>query len=244
MSLLSLLLLTNYTLANNDLCAPNEFKVNSHHRSAYVRADGTFVSASNVKTHCKTRSKAYDYTFSKFKEGVPNNWPHRSEKVGTWTESQKMRVIEALEDVPEYLYSSKIFGLYRLKKSKDYPNPASSADGIIVLYDSAFSSKGNLSHIIAHELAHQNYLDIGSKGRQDYRRATGWRYEYDKEFKYYDTGRKSGYTKEDGKVSSEEDYANNLEFFVYQPEKLKNITPGAYDWFVKKFGDELKKGKK
>lgn len=48
---------------------------------------------------------------------------------------------------------------------------------------------------------------------------------------------------EDGKISPTEDYANNLEHFINDPDKLKNKTPLAYEWFKKRFGSKLEKKK-
>jgi hypothetical protein len=58
--------------------------------------------------------------------------------------------------------------------------------------------------------------------------------------KIYWAGRKDGYIEVDGKNSHEEDYANNLEHFLYDPDKLKKVTPSAYDWIKKRFGDSFK----
>ncbi len=55
-----------------------------------------------------------------------------------------------------------------------------------------------------------------------------------------------GYVRSDGVLvkpsytSPEEDYANNLEYFIYNPDKLKQVTPNAYEWIKKRFGPKLK----
>ena len=76
--------------------------------------------------------------------------------------------------------------------------------------------------------------------RQDYRRATNWRLELGADQKFYWTGRKNGYVSEDGKNSHEEDYANNIEYFLYNPDKLKEVTPNAYQWIKNRFGETFK----
>ncbi len=136
--------------------------------------------------------------------------------------------------------SEKILEIYRLKKSKDYPNPASNSDGILALYDSSFDNSRNLARILTHELGHQNYNDLKESDKQDYRRATNWDFELGIDRKYYRIGRKSGYVEEDGNTSPEEDYANNLEYFIYNPDKLRQVTPNAYEWIKKRFGPKLK----
>ena len=64
--------------------------------------------------------------------------------------------------------------------------------------------------------------------------------------KIYWARRKESYIEDDGGSSHEEDYANNLEHFLYNPDKLKKVTPEAYAWIRKHFGEsfKLKKGKK
>ena len=54
--------------------------------------------------------------------------------------------------------------------------------------------------------------------------------------------RKDGYVEEDGKISPDEDFANNVEYFLLESEKLKMITPHAYTWISKHFGANFKLG--
>lgn len=227
-------------------CPQGQYQVSGHQRSGYTRSDGTIVKPTSVNTYCKQFTKAYEYSKDRFKNGIPPNWPHPKEQSGIWTTAEKERVTEVLEDFPDVLLSQKINGIYRLKRSKDYPNPASSSDGIIVIYDSAFDPSRNLGRIIAHELSHQNHHDISNTDQQDYRRATGWRLRLESDRNVYWIGRKTGYVEEDGKISYEEDYSNNLEHYLYDADKLKKETPTAYEWIKKHFGDsfQLKRQKR
>jgi hypothetical protein len=155
-------------------CPTNQYKVHAHYRRGYIRSDGTSVKATNVRSYCKERSTASDFALPRFQSKLPKNWPHLKEAATTWTEEEKEKVTEAIEQIPEILLSEKIIGIYRLKKSRDYPNPASSSEGIITIYDSAFEASRNLGQIISHELAHQNFAELSEEAQQDYRRATGW----------------------------------------------------------------------
>ena len=116
-------------------CPPGPYHVKKHHRNGYIKSDGTFVRPTEVKSHCKLLTKVTEYSEVRFKNGIPSDWPHRKELSKSWTEEEKQRLREALNGIPDILLSNKIEGFYRLEKSKDYPNPASSADGIIVLYE-------------------------------------------------------------------------------------------------------------
>jgi len=250
MFLVLLLFLAEAVLANttpNELLCPTGFyRVRSHPRRGYIRSDGVPVKATNVKTHCKELSAAFNFWKPKLKNGYPPNWPHKQEAESPWTTEEEARIIEALEAIPEELWSEAIKGIYRLKKSKDFPNPGSNGDGLIVLYDSAFDSKRNLARILVHELSHITYKKLSSKDGPDYRRATNWDFETSLGEKYYWKPRESGYVEEDGKISPEEDFANNVEYFIFMPEKLKEKTPSAYNWIKRYFGDKfkLKGGKK
>jgi hypothetical protein len=221
-------------------CPAGQYRVKEHRRSGYTKSNGIFVRPTIVKSHCKFLTKVTEYLERRFKNGIPSTWPHAKERPGSWTEEEKERLRETLEEIPYVLLSKKIDGFYRLKKSKDYPNPATSANGIIVLYDSAFTSSSLLGEIVVHELSYQNYLDLSEKERQDYRRATGWRLELKPDQKFYWEGRKDGYIEEDGDFSPEEDFANNLQHFLYSPDKLKKTTSEAYLWFHKRFGESFK----
>lgn len=242
----SLLLFSLNSFGTEINCPAGQFFVKSHQRKGYTKSDGTIVRSTNVKSHCKVKTKVDDYLEARIKNGKPTSWPHKKELSTDWTEEEKQLLRESLANLPDILLSKRIGGFYRSKKSKDYPNPASSSNGIIVLYDSAFDSSRNLGEIIAHELSHQNYLDLTETERQDYGRAMGWHFELHPNRKFYLEGRKSGYVEDDGILSPEEDYANNLEYFLYNADKLKKVTPEAYSWIRKKFGEgfQLKEKKR
>ncbi len=227
-------------------CPEGQYLVKGHHRRGYVRSDGMYVRATNVVAHCKSLTKAAEYLQNLFKNGVPSDWPHKMEKPVRWTEEEKERLVEALEELPEVLFSKKLKGVYRLQKSKDHPNPATSADGIIVLYDTSFDSPFGLGRILAHELLHQSFKDMPKKDQQDYHLATGWHLKLMPNRMIYWNGRQTGYVQDDGKNSFEEDYANNLEYYLYDSDKLKKVTPSAYQWIKRRFGQnfQLKRRKK
>lgn len=222
-------------------CASNQYLVSGHYRSGYVRYDGTIVSATNVKSYCKDKSEIHENWYSKFKNKKPRDWPISLEKFKEWKVDEKELLIEILETFPSDLLRQNVFGLYRSYKSKDFPNPATSADGIIVIYDSAFESKSNLRRILSHEFAHQLYIDLSDKDLRDYQYATNWFPIDDKASRYI--SRKDGFVQDDGRVSPEEDFANNIEFFLNDPNTLKNTTLNAYQWIKSRYGDKFKYGK-
>lgn len=220
-------------------CGVGEYLVTGHFRRAYIKADGTSVKATNVVTHCKKLTSGYDFN-KIIKDGLPTEWPHKSEKTQKWTPEEINRLIEAIEGLPDYLKSIYINGIYRLQKSKDFPNPATNSNKAeIALYDEAFSKNRNLSRIVAHELAHQLYGKMTEDEKLDYRMAAGWHTEVESG-KVYWLPRVTGYIEPDGIESAEEDYANNLEHFVHNSDKLKEISPKIYNWFYKKYPNKTK----
>ncbi|MNJ92605.1 hypothetical protein D3C87_102780 [compost metagenome] len=219
-------------------CPEGQYWVIGHHRSSYVKADGTLVAATNVRAHCKTYSKVYTEWNSKFKNTPPLGWPHKSEVFKNWTVEEKERALEALGQLPEELWNKKVLGIYRSSKSRESPNPATSADGIIVLYDEAFGKTSNLSRVLSHELSHQAYTDLSKEQREDYGFTTNW-FSLDKAKDKY-ISRKDGFVQDDGRESPEEDFSNNVEYYLFAPNELKKITPHAYRWIENHFGDKFK----
>ncbi len=219
-------------------CPKDHFWVNPYFRNAYVRFDGTSVSASNVKGHCKKLSETDELWLKKFSDSAPVQWPHKNEKFKKWSMADKEKILEVLSTFPKEFIDSKIVSIHRGLTSKDAPNPATSADGIITVYDSALTKDYNLQRVLAHEFAHQSYLDLTDEDRRDYQFSTNWILLDERSNSY--VSRKDGYVQDDGRGSPEEDYANNIEFYLIEPDQLKKITPNAYEWIKRRFGDKFK----
>ncbi len=122
-----------------------------------------------------------------------------------------------------------------MKNSEAGANPATNADGIVALYDSSFKSKKGLARIIGHEFAHLRYGGLKEREKLDYRLSAGWRPVSGPNGIEW-RPRVGGYVEEDGEYNSEEDYANNLEYFLFDPDRLKKTTPIVHDWFKSKHG--------
>ncbi len=220
-------------------CPEGKYPVRSHPRRAYYRANGVFVRASQVLSSCREKREGHDFWVQKLKEGHPKDWI-KNEKVAKWTEEQRERVLEALSELPEALRPISFEGFYRLAKSKDYPNPASHGSPFIVIYDTAFEKTSRLARVLAHELAHQLYEELNSDDGYDYRRIAGWTSRMDMDRTLYWIPRAKGFVKEDGQRKPSEDYANNIEHFLFEPETLMRTTPEVYNWIKSKYGDRLK----
>ncbi len=225
--------------AESSLCPLGLYRVKAHHRKAYYRADGTFVKATEVQTYCKKLSASYKFWASKLKNGRPLNWSLKKEVSMLWSEEERERTLEALKELPEFLWSQSTKGIYRFAKSRDEPNPGAQIKQNIALYDSAFDEKYRLARVLAHELAHIKYDDESEANMANYSRATGWIPELHGRTIIW-SGRKSGYVDKDGENAPNEDFANNIEYYLFDQKTLKETTPTAYEWIKTNYGDKLK----
>ena len=225
------------------ICPPGEHWVKAHHRRAYIRSDGSKVSATEVTAHCQKDPIGSSFWKPKLKTGKPPGWERAQEKVGAWTPEEDERVLEALALIPDSLWAKTLNGIYRLGKSVDYPNPASSMSGQIALYDTAFDETRNLTRILAHELAHESYRNLSQDEAKSYGEAANWFNvaEEGKEPIYISRG--TGFVSEGAKRGPDEDYANNIEYFLFAPNTLKETTPNVYKWIGQKFGGSFRVGK-
>lgn len=227
------------TFSEAQSCPKGEHWVSAHHRRSYYRADGTFVSATNVRAHCQSNWKSYDWWKDKFKTGLPGRWPYPKEKSKPWTEEEKERMFEALDEVPDQLKLKTINGLYRFAHSQSGDNPSTWVEGgMIGFYDSAFENH-RLARVLSHELAHEYYDQMGA-GQEQYEEVAG-----EKVTKSGSSGpsskqiRTEGFVEEDGNRGFEEDFANNLEYFLFEPKVLQSVTPSVYNWMREHFGSKF-----
>ncbi len=172
---------------------------------------------------------------------MPKRWPHHKEKQKIWTDEEKERVLEALGELPEALLGKYPIDIYRMEKSATSDgNPSTSADGIIVLYDSAFDQSHNLAEVLAHKLAHENYRHLSPEDIKSYAEENGWNNPKDIGGSDIWIPTRTNYVEPDGRDSPWEDYANNVEYILFHPEKLRAKTPSAYDRIKHHFGDNFK----
>ncbi len=219
-------------------CPSGQHWVNAYNRKSYFRADGTSVKATSVSAHCRKSRESDVYWKNNFENDRPADWPHRTEKSKQWSAEEIERVLEAICELPEEVWKKSQYRMHRMEKSKDGNNPATSANDILVIYNSAFDQKNVLSRVLAHEFAHEIYGNLKVSDARDYRLTTNW-FELNKNGKRLLISRKEGFVTDDGRVSPEEDFANNMEFFLFEPKKLISETPHAYRWITVAFGDKI-----
>ncbi len=159
------------------------------------------------------------------------NWPRDREWPADWQSKDVADVLWAIGQIPESLWPQRLWGIYRLQRSRDYPNPGLYLDGNIVLYDTAFQHESYAARVLAHELAHARFRGFSGVQRLAYQKATRW----------HDASRHC--LKEECQESVDEDFANSAEFYIFEPDTLKNASPESYVWMEKFIGKiSAKKG--
>ena len=228
-------------------CGSNQHWVRAHAQTAYTRGDDTAVSGSFHKAHCQNNPPAYVIWNPKLKNGSPPNWEFKNEKSKNWTDEEKEKVLEALSELPPQLLNQPVDGIYRMSESKQHEvNPASGYAHNIVIYDKAFDEGNNLARILSHEFAHEIYRQLPVAGKVDYAKAADWGVSFvgdglnNPDF----FPNRDGFVEEDGKNSIDEDFANNIEYFLFNQGTLKSKTPKVFNWISKRYSDKFSIGGK
>lgn len=189
-------------------CPKGQFPVRSHHRNAYIKTDGTNVSATNVKEQCRPY-RVQVKPEPKFISTTPKNWPNPNEKFRNWTKDEKAKVLAVLKNLPKSLtYIGEIIFLRSMEKSSN-PSVSNSENQIIVLYDSVTSH--DLKRVLSHELAHIYWDSLDYNIREEYYHTAEWIIDRDK--KTISLQRKDVFIS-DSYIGPHEDFSNSVELFI------------------------------
>jgi len=174
------------------------------------------------------------------KNGRPPSWRFNAEKSTDWTVEERERVFDALEETPSFVKNLEIDSIYRMKESRSPENPAAANGATIVLYDKAFDTSQNLTHILNHEIAHRLFETLPSKERESFRVAAKWIEKRTNGEVSYVAGRpESKFMRPNGKISVEEDFADGVAFFIHQPSRLKATSPEVFQWMEQNLKPKL-----
>lgn len=217
-------------------CEPGEHWVADHSKAA-----GSWTSFCRANRSGTSIPKSHKFWGPKFQSGEPKEWPIKEERIKNWKSREVIDVLSVLDQIPQVLWDTGIRGIHRMSRSQSHPNPATTVDGSIVLYDPAFQDEQYLAKILTHELAHEKYGLFSRSERADYARAAGWRVKRTKKGDTFNAP-KCCFVQPDGVTSPDEDFANNLEYYLFDPKSLKKTNPGAYKWIEKKFGRNFRFG--
>ena len=228
------------SFAKQGSCGENSHWVRAHHRRAYTRYDGTYVSATNVRAHCQGNPPGYAFWRPRLKDDRPADWPHKNEITKKWTDEETERMVEALGSIPKVLWENSNINFYRMDNSSTVlGNESTYGKNMVVFYDSAFDSKKNLARLLSHELSHDQFDKLTETEKLDYENLNGWYSVLDNKTEVW-KNINNKFVEPDGSFSPSEDFANNMEYFLFDPVKLKMISPNAYGWIKQHYGDKLK----
>lgn len=216
--------------AHASVCPSGKYPVSSHFRTDYYRSDGTHISAANVDSSCR------EYRIQKpliinFSKNRPADWPHKNEKFKHWTEREKAEISKILNNLPAILTQIGKLHLYRASKSESVDNPATNAPfaNIITIYDSI--NGHNKNRVLAHELAHILYNNLSPEELNSYHSIAEW-----KKDRGTFTTKRISFTQPDGIINPEEDFANNVESFIFNKTEFGE-SKTIPQWLKKLFGE-------
>lgn len=158
----------------NPSCKENEHWVGSHNRRAYTRYDGVYVSATQVKGHCRKSPRGYKKWNHRLTNKQPKIWGYTKERSKKWTTEEVERFHEALSVLPDKLLNLENIKIFRMGKSMTNGNPATSNYEDITLYNLAFQHKNSLAQILAHELSHSMYRQLSEPEKIAFSEVAGW----------------------------------------------------------------------
>lgn len=153
------------------------------------------------------------------------------------TADQASRIRKVLSKMPKSFRPRSLKGIVTTTVPFDMFNPsnvASSSDEYLILFPRAFSDEENLERIIAHEIVHHIIRKEWAQELKSYSKDSGWG-------SATDSGpRPGGFVEADGRQSPEEDFANNAEYYLFEPTLLKKTSPKIFSWIEKNLGSRLK----
>jgi hypothetical protein len=212
------ILFAQISSAETSKCPSGQYFVNTYKRNAYYRTDGTYVKETTVSAHCRT-NHFFNPLKLVFEDTMPGGWPFQLEIFKSPSENEKKEIESAINSLPKTLKDLGEIRIFRAVKSAFPDNHSSSGpdDSIIVLYDSVF--KFGLKRALVHEMAHVLYSHLDKNEKEDYRSISKWN-EIEKDV--FHTPR-TQFSEPDGKLSPEEDFANNVEHLISDKNHSKVI---------------------
>lgn len=209
----------------------------------------TFMCPNRCDEFCKPAPKCKPDPFwlKQIRSGRPEGWPNDSEMSAPWTTGDREILASALGQLPGDFKTKNLKGIFRMKKSIEIINPGTTTDGAIALYDRAFGGPFSLGRVVAHELAHLYYSAMKQDQQRGYLNLAGW--EFQGRGRPMKPNEDRQFVNKDAMSSPEEDFAHNVDTYLFEPNRLKSLSPKIFKWvenhFSKKFSlkTECKDGK-
>ncbi len=192
-----------------------------------IKDMSTFDCASRCDDFCKANKCKIDG----FWEKILNT----STAFNAFSDDEFNSIATALSRLPKDWRPQALKGFVNANKPIDLTailTPASNTDDQIFLFKRSFSlSNDELTRVIAHEVTHLLMGKEWSNILLQYKHDFGWK---------VDKHRPGNFVEIDGKMSAEEDLANNLEYYIFDPSTLKAKSPTIHKWLGKKLQHSLK----
>jgi hypothetical protein len=149
-----------------------------------------------------------------------------------------LRAVEAaLSRMPKSIRPKNLKAIVKASGSGDITSlssPATSSDEYLIIFPKGFLNSDQLPRVIVHELSH---FMIGREWKSHfskYKKVSGWNSL--PEGRPYRDG---NFVDPDGKFSADEDFANNIEFYLFEPKALKDKSPKIFEWIKTQLGKSL-----
>jgi hypothetical protein len=192
---------------------------------------GTFDCPSKCERYCNSQVKE--------KCIVDNYWLEKlnaeSKPFQSLTPTDKVAIARQLSKMPKSFRPKSLKAIVRASQP-DFispQNPASSSDEYIILFPSA-SITSSLDRVLFHEIVHHLTQREWANLFTDYKKKFGW----------IRSGRiierAGNFVDPDGRISAEEDFANNVEYYIFDSKKLSQISPQISTWIDKRLKSKLK----
>ncbi len=197
----------------------------------------TFSCSLDCEKFCNTKCDPDSYWKSKIKDGRPEKWEPSTEKSTSWTNEEKEKLLAVLAQLPDVFKKIAFRGFYRMQRSSAMGNPGSIAESgqEIVIYNIAFDGPGlSLDRIVAHELSHALFLNFSKSEIKEYEMSLGWNVVFKGQ------ARSGPFISSGSRDNVDEDFANNIEYYLYSPEELKSKVPKAYSLILNKYSKNFK----
>lgn len=223
-------------------CPKGEHWVDAYHRNAYIRYDGVHVSATEVSAHCRRNPRGYDQWNQRLSNHRPKIWGYTKEKSKQWSTEDIQRVYTALSILPDQLLQLTDVKVHRMISSKFSENPATTNPPLkdVTLYDLAFVYKESLAQVLSHELSHILFENMAIDDKRNFAEKAGWSSKSILGKEHYLLNKNKINIKEDSRDSLEEDFANHIELYLFQPSVVKAKSNDAFIWIQNKYGKNFK----
>ena len=152
---------------------------------------------------------------------------------------EKGRIRDIIKKLPLMLTSFGTITFYRQKSGKVKSNPAVTdpEKQTITIYNSI--AEHSMERVVAHELAHILYHNLSDKEKDSYKNIAQWD-SSEISNKVVTISVRKVFVAIDGIFSPDEDFSNNMEYYLFEKNTLKRKKPKIYNWIEQLMEDKKK----